>query len=655
MSTFYELFNAQGGGEEETLALSGPIGRKNQAFNTVNNRMEFLEDVAKAALMQTSSFIEDLQALVRSLEAPDASDIEVEDAELPAIDYNSRPDLGSLDLDLTMPEPPAALALNPIDDQMEDVDFGVFNVPDPEFLQPEKPVLQELGVIPDAPVIEGVDIPTAPTISLPSAPSLHDIALPSAPDISIPDFDADIEAQEVLVPGGFTWGEPVYGSDIWAELLAKVLDGIMNGGTGLPSEVEDAIYWQHLNRTFAENDKAMMEAENYFAGRGFTLPTGMLAARLTEIANQAQRNNLQASKDIAISQAELAQKNTHFFIEKGAELEGMMRDFFVKNATLSLEGQKAVFGSAMEIFKAGLDRANYAMELHKTRASIWETRVRAALTQVEIFKAQIEGARVSAEVQKISVDIYTAQLAAADTLVRLYSGQMQAAAIHAEIQKAQMSLYGERIKAYMAQVELNKAKVLQYEAEWSGEKAKADVYSARVAAYSAEIGAKAKRLDALIAKLGARIENNKMLVEEYKARVGKYSAEIDGRTKAIGAKVDGFKALVAGYEAENSRDEAYYKAKIEEIRVRVQEASFRLQKAIAKVEASVRGYTAIKELQVKGTEGVLNTGAMLAASAVQGMNTSANISYNAGDSYSAQDSNSFSKQISESRSVQVVI
>ena len=50
--------------------------------------------------------------------------------------------------------------------------------------------------------------------------------------------------------------------------------------------------------------KAMMEAENYFAGRGFTLPTGMLAARLTEIANQAQRNNLQASKDIAISQAE---------------------------------------------------------------------------------------------------------------------------------------------------------------------------------------------------------------------------------------------------------------------------------------------------------------------------------------------------------------
>ena len=124
MSTFYELFNAQGGGKEEALALSGPIGRKNQAFNTVNNRMEFLEDVAKAALMQTSSFIEDLQALVRSLEAPDASDIEVEDAELPAIDYNSRPDLGSLDLDLTMPEPPAALALNPIDDQMEDVDFG---------------------------------------------------------------------------------------------------------------------------------------------------------------------------------------------------------------------------------------------------------------------------------------------------------------------------------------------------------------------------------------------------------------------------------------------------------------------------------------------------------------------------------------------------
>ncbi len=109
--------------------------------------------------------------------------------------------------------------------------------------------------------------------------------------------------------------------------------------------------------------------------------------------------------------------------------------------------------------------------------------------------------------------------------------------------------------------------------------------------------------------------------------------------------------MAAGYEAETSRDEAYYKSKAEEIRSKVQEAGFRLQHAIAKIESSIKAYQAVKQLEMAGTEGVMNVGAQLAAAAVQGINTSASLSYNAGDSYSASDSNSFSKIISENRQV----
>lgn len=653
-NTFYDLFSNSGlldtiGPVDDNLSLTGPISRKNQAMNTVNNRMEFLEDVAKAALIQSYQFVEDMQDLVKSLQPQSIADLDIDGVDLPEIDYTTRPALGGLELDLAMPEPPAAPALLPVDTALDDIDFPLFSIPDPEFVSPVKPTLQEIGTIPDAPSFNPIEFPAAPEINLPDLPTLSHIAIPSPPEVFVPDFDEDFIPDDMTVPGGFTWGEPTYTSDIWAELLAKILDGIMNGGTGLNPDVEEAIYWQHLNRVQEENDKAMRDAEDYFAGRGFTLPTGMLSGKLGEVARANQRNNLQASKDIMISQAELAQKNTQFMLEKGAELEGMMRDFFVKNATLSLEGQKAIFGSAMELFKAKVDHANFKMEVFKTKAAVWETRVRAALTQVEIFKAQIEGARVTAEVQKLMVDVYLAQVGATEILVKLYTSQMQAAGIMAEVQKAEAALFSEKIKAYMATVELNKAKVLQYEAEWGGEKAKADVYSSRVQAYSAEVGAKSKYLDALISKMNAKIEENKMIVEEFKAHISSYNVEVDAKAKSIGAKVDGFKALAAGYEAETSREEAYYKAKAEEIRSKVQEASFRLQHAVAKIEAAVRGYESIKKLQIEGTGGVMQVGAQLAASAVQGMNTNASISYNAGDSYSAQDSNSFSKTISVSR------
>jgi hypothetical protein len=656
-NTFYTLFNNSGlldtiGPVDDSLSLTGPVSRKNAAFNTVNNRMEFLEDVAKSALVSSYQFVEDMQDLVKTLQVPSIADLDIEGVELPSIDYTTRPALGGLELDLEMPDAPPAPELKEVStDFLEDVDFPVFSLPDVDFYTPPRPDLQEIGVIPEAPSFDPIEFPVAPEITLPDLPTLSQVIVPSPPDVFVPDFNEDFIPDDLMVPGGFTWGEPTYTSDIWAELLAKVLDGIMNGGTGLNQDVEDAIYWQHLNRANEEKDKAQIEAENYFAGRGFTLPTGMLSSKLTEVARASQRDLLQASKEIMVNQAELAQKNTHFIMEQGAALEGMMRDFFVKNATLSLEGQKAIVGTALEIFKANVDRANFRMEVFKTKASVWETRVKAALTQVEIFKAQVEGAKVTAEVQKLMVDVYMAQVGTAELLIKIYTSQMQAAAIVAEVQKAQAELYSEKIKAYMATVEMNKARVLQYEAEWSGEKAKADVFSARVQAYSAEVAAKSSHLNALISKMNAKIEENKMFIEQFKANVGRYGAEVDAKAKSIGAKVDGFKALAAGYEAETSRDESYYKSKAEEIRSKVQEAGFRLQHAVAKIESSIKAYQAVKQLETAGTEGVMNVGAQLAAAAVQGINTSASLSYNAGDSYSASDSNSFSKIISENRQV----
>lgn len=637
------------GADTETPSLTGPVSRKNAAFITVNDRMEYLEDIANSALSQTSEFVLDMQALIKTLEVPGAEDLNIESVEIPNVDYSSRPDLGALELDLSLPGAPPAPLLLAIPDYIEDVEFPVFNIPDPEFSTPEKPTLQAIGTVPETPFFESLEFPAAPSVSLPSPPRFSDIQIPAAPDITIPDFDESLVPVELSTPGEFTWGEPVYNSDIWSDLLGKILHNIRNGGTGLDIQVEEDIYWQHLNRTYLENEKMLRETEDYFASRGFTMPTGMLWAKIGEINSQIARNNMQTSKDITISQAELAQKNTQFFIEKGAELEGMLRDFYVKQATLSLDGQKAVFGSAMELFKASVDMANFRLEEYKAKAAVWESRVKAALTQVEIFKAQIEGARVSAEVQKLLVDIYTSQLAGVELLVKVYASQMQVVGIQADVQKTTAELYESKLKGYMATVELNKSMIQQYEAEWSGEKIRAEVYSARTQAYGTEVQAKAKMLDGMVAKMSAKIEENKMITEQYKAEIMRFSAEVDGKTKSIGAKVDGFKALAAGYSAETERDKAHYEVTSERIKLKVQEASFRLQKAVAQIEAAIRGYQSIKQLEMAGTEGIMGVGAQLAASAMQGISTHASISYAGGDSYTASDGVSFSKSININR------
>lgn len=625
---------------EPTYEIETPADRKRAAFQNINERMEFLEDIANQALTNANGFVTDLRKDLDDLVTPDTGELDVGSVQVQPLDYSSRPGIEPItDIDTSMPVLEKSLSLLPIDDSdLDGIEFPLFSVADPEINEPDKPVLDGIGQVPDAPPIRDIELPSMDEIRLPERPVLTETRIPEMGDIAIPEFTETLLMQEVLEPGGFTWGEPVYNSDIWADLLKKILLDIRNGGTGLNPQVEEDIYWQHLNRTRLENEKLIRDAENYFASRGLPLPTGMMSAKINEILSQVSRNNIQASKDITISQAELAQKNTQFILDQGRQLEGMMRQFFIDQANMSLAGQRAVAEHAITLFNAKVAKANFALEEYKVKAGVWETKVRAVATQVDIFKAQIEGARVSAETKKLLVDIYTAELGAAEMVVKIYLGKMEGASVQAEIEKTRMALYGEQIKAYLAKVELNKAKMLQYEAEWEGEKSKVAVFAARVQAYESRVAAVAKHLDALMAKVGIKVETNKMLVEEFKAYVGKYEADVKGKTEIVGAKVDAFKAVSQNYMAETDREKAYYQLKLGEIDAKIKNASLELQKAVAKIDASIRGFESVNRLRISGSEGIMQVGAQLAASAIQGINTNASMGYSAGDSYSQNES-----------------
>jgi hypothetical protein len=637
--------------EEQPYDLNSPVARKKAAFQNINERMEYLEDIANKALFDTATFVNNLQKNLQDLQAPATGDIDVGTVTVDPLEYADRPELTPIEeFNMDMPELEKRLVLTPVDDSdLDGIEFPLFSIPDPEINEPEKPLLENLQRIPDAPPIRDIDIPTMSDMVLPTLPTITETRIPEMGDVVIPEFDATLLPWNISEPGQFTWGEPVYNSDIWADLLGKILHDIRNGGTGLGAQVEEDIYWQHLNRVQLENEKLVRDAENYFSSRGFTMPTGMLSAKINEALVQIGKNNLQASKDITISQAELAQKNTQFIIEQGRQLEGMMRQFFIDQANMSLNGQRAVAEHSIQLMNAQVARANLSLEEYKTKAGVWETKIKAAATQVDIFKAQIEGAKVTAETKKLLVDVYTAQLQGADMLVKIYLGKMQGASIQSDIEKTRMALYGEQIKAYLAKIELNKAKMMQYSAEWEGEKSKVSVYTARVQAYEARIAGMSKHLDGLIAKIGSRTEMNKLYVEEFKAYVSKYESDVRGKTGMISAKVDAFKASSQNYMAETDREKSYYQLKLGEIDAKIKNASFELQKAVAKIEASVKGFESVNRLRIAGGEGIMQVGAQLAASAIQGINTNASMSYQGGDSYSQSEGFQWSKSINIQR------
>jgi len=611
------------------------------AWRYIRDQFDKSMEYADISFDNTQEYIKILAQFLKELEVPVTGDIDVELPDIPRFDYDERPDMNDLELNPDWPSAPDAPVLDEVPD-ISDVEIPTMSFSPPDYNMPESPVLNEPQPPGDVPQINMPDVPQAPSVSLPDPPTLEEIAIPSPPSITIPEFEATIPNIELEPPGEFNWQENPYNSDVWCSLLDNVLHGLQNGGTGLDPEVEQEIWERAIRRQNIEDDATMRKIRDTYSARGYDMPPGALAGAEIEAYRNADLNKQNINSDIAIKQAELAQANTQFIIDKGVQLEQILRGFHDSQANRSFEAAKMVFQAGVELLNSRVAIANMHIEKYKSEAMVYESRVKAALTTVEIYKAQVEGARVSAQVQQIMVDAYGKQIEAVNTYVKMYATQMEAAKIASDIERNKLEIYNLETQAYIAKMNAEKVKFDVFSTQVEAEKAKAQMYSEQVRAFVAEVEAAKSKLEAENIKLEAVLKSNGMLIDKYRGELAGYTAEIDAIGKELTAQVDGFRAEVAAYSAETDMQTAIYNVKIKEIDANIEAARFNLQKAIAEIDASTKGYVAVKELQSKGTEGIMNVSAQLAASALTAVNTSASIQDSSNKSQSKRYSHSMS-------------
>jgi hypothetical protein len=622
------------------------------SLNLVNERFDLTQAFAAETYEATKGFIGDLQEIISELTPPSTDGIDdVTMPTVPALDYTSRPRLGNVVIPDEWPtSKPTAPVLYELP-EIEDVTFPVLSYSPPSWNNPQKPSLDMIDAPGSAPEINTPDLPGVPDISLPNAPTIDTISLPSPPTSTLQEFNEELAIEDISIDGvSFNWQESPYVSEIWSTLVEKVADGIRDGGTGLAPGVEQEIWDRAQRRQQAENEKLYRETEEYFASRGWPMPPGAMAGRLAEVSQEIAKNNTDLNGKIAIEQAELAQKNTHFLLDKGVNLEQILREFFTATANRSLDAAKTVVGSAIDLFNARVAGYNLKVERYKALVAAYESRVRAALEAVEIFKAQIEGARVTTEVQKNLIEIYTRQIGAIETRVRLYSAQMDGAKVAAEIEGLKLEQFKLTTQVYVSRLEAERIKFDIYGKEVDAEAAKAQVFSEQVKAYVAEVDATKAKTALQVTVLEAAAARNNQLIEQYKGELTGYTAEIDAAAKKVDGVVRGFEAEARAYSAETEAESAMYGAKVKEIEARIMQSKFLIEKAVAQIESATKGYVAIKELQVKGVEGAMNVGAQLSSAAMNAVNATASIGYN--QSRSEEASYNTSQSLSEQHQYQ---
>ena len=591
---------------------------------TVVDKFASAQGYAQTAFNEAISYMNSLEALLKSI--PDVDTSEIGSIEVPTLDeiQDNIPSVG----EVSLPDIPDNDVIEPEWKDVDDIelpDISDMNINPPDVDVGSMPQVN-IPDIPDAPSIDtNVDIPASPDATTPVMPSIPDIEFPSAPVVIMPEFGMELPNVDWDLPKEFNYTEAIYASDIWATLLHKVLTNISNGGTGLDATVEQDIYNRALVRQETENERLYTEAENYFEARGYSLPPGALSGRLAEISREISRNNTDLSEKITISQAELAQKNTQFFIDKGIQLEGMLRDFFNKQAQRTLTASTESARIGIEVINTAINTYNAKVAKFNAYTNSFEARTRAAVIELENYKTKIEACGVKAAVQRNIIEIYNSQLHAVLTKVDIYKTQIAGVNAKLEVQRTAIAAYQSQVQAYVANMEGNRIKYEIYNTKLKAAQVKTGIYETKVRAYVAKTEAANVKADVALKKATSQLQQNQSKIDIYKAKLAGYISIVQTTAEKGNMLLKSYNAEIAGHTALREDYVARSQVKIEANKVKVENARIELQKVIAEIQQSIENLRVVKGLQTQATSGIMNAAAQLAASALNSVTASAHL------------------------------
>lgn len=474
-----------------------------------------------------------------------------------------------------------------------------------------------------APALTQPIVPTAPVITLPTFPTLLSLNLPTSPTITLPTFQGVRPIANFTAPANTFGFTPQQYSDALLGQVTSTIAGMLQGGTGLPSAVAQALRDRAYVAVDVQEMRAVQEATEEFSARGFTEPNGMLVRRLLEVRqnNQNQRNSL--SRDIYVQDEQIAIENLRFAVTQGVALESQLIQAFTEYMRLSLDAAKTAISISIDVFNARVALFNSQLQSYQTDAQVFRDLIQAQLAEIEVYKAQLDGQRLIGELNTQNVQIYSERVRALLALVEVYKGQIAGVQAQAEVNR-------EIIEGYRATVQAYAEQIRAYEAQWEGFKAQVDanvaqarVYEIATDAYSARVGAWAKTQDVYIQNKQSQIAVADLNLRTWRGQLDAYIANIQAERDRIAAEVQVYGGDIDKYRADASVETAAAESNNRQFALMMQQELARVNTAIKQAEAQIDQIDKTSALLLEAKSTIAKVSAQLAASAMSAVNFSA--------------------------------
>lgn len=494
----------------------------------IQSQVDAQQAKALAALDDAGAFLQALQnsLLFTPAQLPDQTPVNV-DLTVAAIGAipPGRPTSNINAIKATIPTEPGDFSASVADRAIQSAPQETFSPPvltfpvAPTFLPQVKPSSPTIALPDNLPDVPDITIPTALTVSTQTVPNI--------PSISLPDWGETIPALDIdLPPATFAYVEPVYVSALKDLLNADLIAKITNGGTGLNATIEGNIWNRDVERIAQNLSDNIDDTLNRFSGRGFTMPPGTVAAQVQELQINHTNDRTQASRDVAIEMAKIADENTKAFLRLGLTLEELQINHANNIANRALEAEKAVLEYGISLFNVKVAKFNAQLSRYQAKAIETENRIKIENLKLDQYKAELQGVEAQATKDRVSIENYKAILSAQETIVRLYIAEVNAVIAAMNIERAKVEIFKSEIDAFIANIDAQRSEYDLFLAQIEGEKAKIGLHKSEVDAYVARVTAVKISNDVVIAKINSDISVEELNLRAHIANVGIWSEKV---------------------------------------------------------------------------------------------------------------------------------
>jgi hypothetical protein len=396
------------------------------------------------------------------------------------------------------------------------------------------------------PEVPDPEFPPAPVFVDPELPQFHVLLLPDQPIIDLPVFEGefpDFNFQDP--PTGIQWTEPAYEPEILDETLTQIRI-FLAGGTGIRPEIQELMFNKAGEREDQIVIQAVQEVVNDYAGRGYTLPPGLMQKQVNAIRVDRGMKKQGISRDILIKTMEAEIENLRFAVTAGNQAEELYIRIFLSAveraftvARLAVEFALQLYGLKIEVFRAKQEEV-------RTRAIVYEAQIRGELVKVEIYKAIISGELAKVEIDKAKVDLYTAQIVAMRTYVEKYQAEIEAENLKLQAVAIRIQAFSETVNVYTAQINAEKIRFDAYDSQVKGELGKAQITESESRAYVGEV-------QGIVAGVTAEARAVEANVSAFVGEIQGYKAFSDAQRDQAQVQLAGIQARLAGYQADTGR------------------------------------------------------------------------------------------------------